>query len=110
MFKLFQGYWVSAIAARPSSTHKGYLLGGLVWFAVPFSLATSLGLGALALDLPITESEASHGLVPPATAIALMGKGGVPTSSNNAFYVRIFYSWLDLFWTHLSSHTSWGQS
>ncbi|KAG8634047.1 hypothetical protein MANES_17G007000v8 [Manihot esculenta] len=70
------GYWVSAIAARPSSTHKGYLLGGLVWFAVPFSLATSLGLGALALDLPISESEASHGLVPPATAIALMGKGG----------------------------------
>lgn len=70
------GYWVSAIAARPSSTHKGYLLGGLVWFAVPFSLATSLGLGALALDLPVTASEASHGLVPPATAIALMGKGG----------------------------------
>lgn len=70
------GYWVSAIAAQPSSTHEGYLLGGLVWFAVPFSLATSLGLGALALDLPLTESEASHGLVPPATAIALMGKGG----------------------------------
>ncbi|KAH9603338.1 hypothetical protein KSS87_015275 [Heliosperma pusillum] len=70
------GYWVSAIAARPSSTHKGYLLGGLVWFAVPFSLATALGLGALALDLPITASEASHGLVPPATAIALMGSAG----------------------------------
>ncbi|XAR70735.1 hypothetical protein NMG60_11027707 [Bertholletia excelsa] len=70
------GYWVSAIAARPSSTHKGYLLGGLVWFAVPFSLATSLGLGALALDLPITANEASHGLVPPATAVALMGKPG----------------------------------
>ncbi|XVF57431.1 hypothetical protein PTKIN_Ptkin06aG0204700 [Pterospermum kingtungense] len=70
------GYWVSAIAARPSSTHKGYLLGGLLWFAVPFSLATSLGLGALALDLPLTEDEASHGLVPAATAIALMGKGG----------------------------------
>lgn len=70
------GYWVSAIAARPSSTHKGYLLGGLVWFAVPFSLATALGLGALALDLPLTASEAGRGLVPPATAIALMGKGG----------------------------------
>lgn len=67
---------MSAIAARPSSTHKGYLVGGLVWFAVPFSLATSLGLGALALDLPITTDEASRGLVPPATAIALMGKGG----------------------------------
>lgn len=70
------GYWVSAIAARPSSTHKGYLMGGLVWFAVPFSLATSLGLGALALDLPISAIEAGRGLVPPATAVALMGKGG----------------------------------
>ncbi|KAI5057012.1 hypothetical protein GOP47_0028830 [Adiantum capillus-veneris] len=70
------GYWISAIAARPSSTHKGYLLGALVWFAVPFSLATSLGLGALALDLPLTASEAAKGLVPPATATALMGKGG----------------------------------
>ncbi|XP_042503528.1 urea-proton symporter DUR3-like [Macadamia integrifolia] len=70
------GFWMSAIAARPSSTHKGYLLGGLVWFAVPFSLATSLGLGALALDLPITQTEAGRGLVPPAIAIALMGKAG----------------------------------
>lgn len=67
---------MSAIAARPSSTHKGYLLGGLVWFAVPFSLATALGLGALALDLPLNEIEAGRGLVPPATAVALMGKGG----------------------------------
>ncbi|CAI0441936.1 unnamed protein product [Linum tenue] len=73
---LDNGYWVSAIAARPSSTHKGYLLGGLVWFAVPFSLATALGLGALALDLPISQAEASRGLVPPATATALMGKSG----------------------------------
>ncbi|XP_072961914.1 urea-proton symporter DUR3 isoform X1 [Typha angustifolia] len=70
------GYWMSAIAARPSSTHKGYLLGGLVWFAVPFSLATSLGLGALALDLPLTATEAGKGLVPAATAIALMGEAG----------------------------------
>lgn len=67
---------MSAIAARPTSTHKGYLLGGLVWFAVPFSLATSLGLGALALDLPLTAAEAGRGLVPPATAVALMGKFG----------------------------------
>lgn len=70
------GYWMSAIAARPTSTHKGYLLGGLVWFAVPFSLATSLGLGALALGLPLTAAEANHGLVPPATAAALLGKAG----------------------------------
>eukprot|EP00270_Netrium_digitus_P009623 TRINITY_DN2933_c0_g1_i1.p1 TRINITY_DN2933_c0_g1~~TRINITY_DN2933_c0_g1_i1.p1 ORF type:complete len:727 (+),score=169.16 TRINITY_DN2933_c0_g1_i1:137-2317(+) len=71
-----QGYWQSAIAARPASTHKGYLLGGLVWFAVPFSLGTSLGIGAIALDLPLTAAEAGAGLVPPATAASLMGKGG----------------------------------
>lgn len=71
-----QSYWQSAIAAKPSSTYKGYLLGGLVWFAVPFSLATSLGLGAVALDLPVTADEAGQGLVPPATAVHLMGNGG----------------------------------
>ncbi|KAL6642364.1 hypothetical protein ACP70R_020545 [Stipagrostis hirtigluma subsp. patula] len=70
------GYWMSAIAARPSSAHKGYLLGGLLFFALPFSLATSLGLGALALDLPLTAAEASKGLVPAATATVLMGKPG----------------------------------
>lgn len=67
---------MSAIAARPSATHKGYLLGGLLWFALPFSLATSLGLGALALDLPLTTAEAGKGLVPAATATALMGEPG----------------------------------
>merc|ERR1719271_1770961 len=39
-----QSYWQSAIAAKPASAHKGYLLGGICWFAIPFSLATSLGL------------------------------------------------------------------
>ena len=27
-----QSYWQSAIAAKPSAAHKGYLLGGLCWF------------------------------------------------------------------------------
>lgn len=71
-----QSYWQSAIAAKPSSSHKGYLLGGLVWFAIPFSLATALGLAAVAMDLPITGAEAGSGLVPPATAVHFMGKGG----------------------------------
>lgn len=71
-----QSYWQSAIAAKPSCTYKGYLLGGLCWFAIPFSLATALGLGAVALDLPLTPDEADAGLVPPATAFHLMGKGG----------------------------------
>jgi Na+/proline symporter len=48
-----QSYWQSAIAARPESAAKGYLLGGLCWFAIPFALATSLGLASTALMLPM---------------------------------------------------------
>lgn len=71
-----QSYWQSAIAATPSASWKGYLLGGLCWFAIPFSLATSLGLAAVALSLPITQAQADAGLVPPAAAYHLMGTGG----------------------------------
>jgi len=71
-----QSYWQSAIAAKPSSAHKGYLLGGFVWFTIPFALATSLGLCSLALQLPITAGEAGSGLVPPAVATHLFGKAG----------------------------------
>jgi len=71
-----QSYWQSAIAAKPASTHKGYLLGGLVWFTIPFALATSLGLAGVALQLPISASEAGAGLVPPAVATHLFGSGG----------------------------------
>jgi hypothetical protein len=71
-----QSYWQSAIAAKPASAHKGYLLGGFVWFTIPFALATSLGLCALALQLPITSAEAGAGLVPPAVATHLFGKAG----------------------------------
>ena len=71
-----QSYWQSAIAARPASAAKGYLLGGLCWFAIPFSLATSLGLASTALMLPITATEAGNGLVPPAVAEHLLGDIG----------------------------------
>jgi Na+/proline symporter len=71
-----QSYWQSAIAAKPASAHKGYLLGGLVWFTIPFALATSLGLAGVALQLPITSLEAGSGLVPPAVATHLFGKFG----------------------------------
>jgi SSS family transporter len=71
-----QSYWQSAIAAKPSSSTKGYLLGGLVWFTIPFSLATAMGLSSVALDLPVTGDEAGSGLVPPAAAVHFMGKGG----------------------------------
>lgn len=71
-----QSYWQSAIAATPSASWKGYLLGGLAFFAIPFSLATSLGLAAVALSLPISSSEVDQGLVPPAAAYHLMGNVG----------------------------------
>lgn len=71
-----QSYWQSAIAAKPASAHKGYLLGGLVWFTIPFALATSLGLCGVALQLPISSAEAGAGLVPPAVATHLFGKFG----------------------------------
>merc|ERR1711935_64828 len=54
----------------------GYLLGGICWFAIPFSLATSLGLTSTALMLPITAQEAGDGLVPPAVASELLGDAG----------------------------------
>lgn len=31
-----QGYWQRAIASRPESTTKAYMLGGLAWFAIPW--------------------------------------------------------------------------
>ena len=71
-----QSYWQSAIAAKPSSSTKGYLLGGLVWFTIPFALATAMGLATVAMDLPVTGDEASKGLVPPAAAVHFFGKGG----------------------------------
>jgi SSS family transporter len=71
-----QSYWQSAIAAKPTSAAKGYLLGGICWFAIPFSLATSLGLSSTALMLPITLDEANAGLVPPAVATHLLGDAG----------------------------------
>jgi Na+/proline symporter len=71
-----QSYWQSAIAAKPSASHKGYMLGGLVWFCIPFTLATSLGLAANALGAELTAAEAGAGLVPPAAAILLVGQGG----------------------------------
>jgi SSS family transporter len=71
-----QSYWQGAIACKPSATYKGYLLGGMAWFAIPFSMATALGLAARAMDLPVTGGEAGSGLVPPATATHMMGQGG----------------------------------
>jgi len=71
-----QSYWQSAIAAKPAAAHKGYMLGGMVWFTIPFALATACGLAATALQLPIDSFEAGSGLVPPAVATHIYGDKG----------------------------------
>ncbi|KAK1230957.1 hypothetical protein PQX77_005931 [Marasmius sp. AFHP31] len=76
-----QAYWQRAIASRPATTVKAYLLGGLSWFAIPFTLATTLGLAARALrDDPdmatLSAADVSAGLPAPAAAAALLGKSG----------------------------------
>ena len=71
-----QAYWQRAIAAQPSSTVKGFLLGGACWFAIPFTLATTMGLTAIALDVDLTPAQVQMGLVVPAAATALMGEIG----------------------------------
>jgi len=76
-----QAYWQRAIASRPASTVKAYLLGGLAWFAIPFTFATTLGLAAVALrgdpDMKVlSPADVSAGLPAAAAAAALLGKAG----------------------------------
>lgn len=71
-----QAYWQRAIAARPQSTVKGFLLGGACWFAIPFTLATTMGLTAVALGVDLTPEEVQLGLTVPAAASVLMGEVG----------------------------------
>jgi urea-proton symporter len=76
-----QAYWQRAIASRPGTTVKAYLLGGLAWFAIPFTLATTLGLSAVALrgdpDMRVlSPADVSAGLPASAAASALMGQSG----------------------------------
>ena len=71
-----QAYWQRAIAAQPSSTVKGFLLGGMCWFAIPFTLATTMGLTAVAIDVELSPEQVQLGLVVPAAASVLMGEIG----------------------------------
>lgn len=82
---LDNGYWNKAIAASPVAALPGYIAGGLAWFAIPWLVATTMGLAALALEgnpaFPsypnrLSPDQVSAGLVLPSAAVALMGKGG----------------------------------
>ena len=38
------------MAAKPLQGVWGFIIGGLVWFAIPFTLATTMGLAYLGLS------------------------------------------------------------
>jgi len=82
-----QSYWQSAVAAKPKSAVLGFLIGGMVWFAVPFCMATTNGLAGRALTMwkdgnvltgPsfITENDSSVGLTPARVLSKVLGSGG----------------------------------
>ena len=71
-----QSYWQRAIAARPRAATGGFIIGGLAWFAIPFALATTLGLAAVATGVTLTEDQIGLGLVAPTAAAEIMGDLG----------------------------------
>merc|ERR1719161_1430794 len=82
-----QSYWQSAVAARPKSAVFGFLVGGMVWFAVPFCMATTNGLAGRALtthpDIDgkfgayyIDGGASSSGLTPARGLSEVLGPGG----------------------------------
>lgn len=82
---LDQAYWQRAIASRPETSVRAYILGGIAWYGIPFGFATAMGLGCAALTgnprfptypNPLSAAQNDAGLSSPATAITLMGKGG----------------------------------
>lgn len=111
-----QAYWQSAVAAQPTATVKGFLIGGLVWFAVPFCMATTFGLAGRAISssgrVPITFEQADAGLVPAIVITDLLGTGGAfalltmlfmaVTSTGSAEVIAVSsILTYDLFWTYL---------
>ena len=82
---LDQAYFQRAVASRPTTAVKAYIMGGLAWFAIPFGFASTLGLAAVALadhpqfptypNLP-SESDISAGLASALSASALLGTHG----------------------------------
>ncbi|KAH3674737.1 hypothetical protein WICMUC_003071 [Wickerhamomyces mucosus] len=82
---LDSGYFQKSVAASTRAILPGYVLGGLAWVAIPVLISTSLGLGCRVLEtMPefiyypnsLTSDQVSAGLVVPAAAYTLLGKGG----------------------------------
>ena len=79
------GFFVKAFSARPEAVVKGYVVGGIAYFAVPWALGSIMSLVAVGLqDTPafptyprrMSATEISDGLVLPYAAITVGGTGG----------------------------------
>ncbi|KAI8500378.1 hypothetical protein Bbelb_219440 [Branchiostoma belcheri] len=76
-----QAYWQSTIAARPLQGVWGFISGGLTWFAIPFSMATTVGLAYVALgtvkgEALLSGEDVDKGLVASVVVNQLMGHTG----------------------------------
>merc|ERR1719225_2408414 len=76
-----QAYWQSSVAAKPLQGVWGFITGGLTWFAIPFSLATTMGLAYLGMSSAqgaplLSEKDVSAGLAAPLVAQKLLGTTG----------------------------------
>jgi Na+/proline symporter len=80
-----QSYWQSAIAVKPESAASGYILGGVVWFAVPMMMGTTHGLVGRALTTDfdlfngashITFDDSGAGLTPARVSVKMLGEAG----------------------------------
>jgi SSS family transporter len=100
-----------AIAADPAGTLLGYLLGGSCWFTIPFVLASTYGLAAVATEaLPsfptypnrMNSFEVSSGMAMPYAALAVWGKGGAL-----AVLLMIFMAVTSAFSSETMACTAW---
>merc|ERR1712072_907119 len=80
-----QSYWQSAIAVKPESAASGYILGGVVWFAVPMMMGSTHGLVGRAMTMDfslvngashITAADSGSGLTPARVAVDMLGEAG----------------------------------
>ncbi|CAK9291236.1 unnamed protein product [Gordionus sp. m RMFG-2023] len=76
-----QSYWNCAMASKPKNSVIGFILGGLIWFSIPFTLATAGGLTFRALEFAagkslLNQEDIDRGLVLPRVLTLLMGRKG----------------------------------
>merc|ERR1712013_286015 len=76
-----QAYWQSSVAAKPLQGVWGFIAGGLCWFAIPFGLATTMGLAYLGLSSAqgapmLSDEDVMKGLAAPLVAQKLLGTVG----------------------------------